>query len=213
MPEPEPEPEPEPAEPEPTEEPEPEPEPAPEPEPEPPPEPKVDLAKLAREAAAKAAADLIQTTPYQAPAVPIPDVDTGPVWTADLSVPGPTEDDTIGLADAALNLPIVSTGSGDEAGGETQRGWKCKEVVGYLKDGKYPERMAREGVAVVVIVHMTVNARGVVTEAWIEEDDESVFPSIDIAARAVARDCLFDAKLGAPDTTYRVPITFAPQRR
>ena len=182
----------------------------PEPEPEPPPEPKVDLAKLAREAAAKAAADLVQTTPYPAP---MPDVDTGPVWTADLPVSGPTEDDTIGLADAALNRPIVSTGPGDEAGGETQRTWKCPEVVGYPKDGKYPERMTREGAAVPVIVHMTVNARGLVTDAWIEEDDESVFPSIDIAALAVARDCRFDARLGAADTTYRVPITFNPQRR
>ncbi|MDD9985691.1 MAG: energy transducer TonB [Spirochaetaceae bacterium] len=171
------------------------------------------MAKLAREAAAKAAADLFQTTPYQAPAVPIPDVDTGPVWTSDLTVPGPTEDDTIGLADAALNRPIVSSGPGDEAGGEKQRGWKCPEVVGYLKDGKYPERMTREGTAVPVMVHMTVNARGVVTDAWIEEDDESVFPSIDIAARAVARDCRFDARLGAADTTYRVPITFDPRRR
>ncbi len=49
---------------------------------------------------------------------------------------------------------------------------------------------------VAVMVNMTVNARGLVTDAWIEEDDESVFPSIDIAALAVARDCRFDAKLG-----------------
>ena len=100
-----------------------------------------------------------------------------------------------------------------EAAGEKQRAWKCPEVVGYLKDGKYPERMAREGAAVAVMVHMTVNARGLVTDAWIQEDDESVFPSIDIAALAVARDCRFDAKLGAADTTYRVPITFDPRRR
>ena len=100
-----------------------------------------------------------------------------------------------------------------EAGGEKQRAWKCPEVVGYLKDGRYPERMAREGAAVAVMVHMTVNARGLVTDAWIQEDDESVFPSLDIAALAVARDCRFDAKLGAPDTTYRVPITFDPRRR
>ena len=53
------------------------------------------------------------------------------------------------------------------------------------------------------------HARGLVTDAWIEEDDESVFPSIDIAALAVARDCRFDAKLGAADTTYRVPIRSA----
>ena len=171
------------------------------------------MAALAREAAAKAAADLVQTTPYQAPAVPKPDGDTGPAWTSDLTVPGPTEDDTIGLADAALNRPIVSSGPGDEAGGETQRTHKCPEVFGYLKDGKYPERMAREGTAVAVMVHMTVNARGLVTEAWIEEDDESVFPSIDFAALEVARDCRFDAKLGAPDTTFRVPITFDPRRR
>ena len=100
-----------------------------------------------------------------------------------------------------------------EPRGETPRAWKCPEVVGYLKEGKYPERMAREGAAVAVMVHMTVNARGLVTDAWIEEDDESVFPSIDIAALAVARDCRFDAKLRAPDTTYRVPITFDPRRR
>ena len=100
-----------------------------------------------------------------------------------------------------------------EAAGEKQRAWKCPEVVGYLKDGKYPERMAREGAAVAVMVHMTVNARGLVTDAWIQEDDESVFPSIDIAALAVARDCRFDAKLGAAATTYRVPITFDPRRR
>ena len=121
--------------------------------------------------------------------------------------------DTIGLADAALNRPIVSSGPGDEAGGETQRAWKCPEVVGYLKDGKYPERMAREGASIAVMVHMTVNARGLVTDARIEEDDESVFPSIDIAALAVARDCRFDAERGAADTTYRVPIAFDPRRR
>ena len=73
--------------------------------------------------------------------------------------------------------------------------------------------MAREGAAVAVMVHMTVNARGLVTEARIDEDDESVFPSIDIAALAVTRDCRFDPKLGAADTTYRVPITFDPRRR
>ena len=100
-----------------------------------------------------------------------------------------------------------------EPRGETPRAWNCPEVVGYLKDGKYPERMTREGAAVPVMVHMTVNARGLVTDAWIEEDDESVFPSIDIAALAVARDCRFDARLGAADTTYRVPITFDPRRR
>ena len=45
------------------------------------------------------------------------------------------------------------------------------------------------------------------------EEDESVFPSIDIAALAVARDCRFDAKRGAPDATHRLPITFDPRRR
>ncbi len=135
------------------------------------------------------------------------------MWTSDLPVPGPSEDDTIGLTDAVLNSPIVSSGPGDEVGGEKQRGWKCPEVVGYLEDGKYPERMAREGTAVAVMVHMTVNERGLVTDARIDEDDESVFPSIDIAALAVARDCRFDAERGAPATTYRVPITFDPRRR
>ena len=105
---------------------------------------------------------------------------------------------------AAAPIPDTATAS---------RAWKCPEVVGYLKDGKYPERMAREGASVAVTVHMTVNARGLVTAAWIDEDDESVIASIDIAALAVARDCRFDAKLGASDTTYRVPITFDPRRR
>ena len=128
-------------------------------------------------------------------------------------MPLPTEDDTIGLADAALNRTF-SSGPGEEAGGEKQRGWKCPENVnGYLKDGKYPERMAREGTAVVVNVTITVNARGLVTGVWIEEDAESVFPSIDIAARDVARECLFDAKRDAPDETFVVPITFDPRRR
>ena len=126
-------------------------------------------------------------------------------------MPLPTEDDTIGLADAALNRTF-SSGPGDEAGGEQTRGWNAP-VIGYLKDGKYPERMAQEGAAVVVDVTVTVNARGLVTDVWIEEDDESVFPSIDIAAAAVARDCRFDAKRDAPDETIVMPITFDPRRR
>ena len=73
--------------------------------------------------------------------------------------------------------------------------------------------MAREGTAVVVNVTVTVNAGGLVTDARIEEDDESVFPSIDIAAAAVARDCRFDAKRDAPDEIFVVPITFDPRRR
>ena len=128
-------------------------------------------------------------------------------------MPLPTEDDTIGLADAALNRTLVSSGPGDEAGGERIRRWKCPEVIGYLQDGKYPERMAQEGAAVVVNVTVTVNARGLVTDARIEEDAESVFPSIDIAALNVARDCRFDAKRSAPDEIYVVPITFDPRRR
>ena len=128
-------------------------------------------------------------------------------------MPLPTEDDTIGLADAALNRTL-SSGPGDEAGGEQTRGDpKCPEVIGYLKDGKYPERMAREGTAIVVNVTVTVNARGLVTDVWIEEDDESVFPSIDIAAAAVARECRFDAKRDAADETIVMPITFDPRRR
>ena len=87
------------------------------------------------------------------------------------------------------------------------------EVIGYLQDGKYPERMAREGAPVVVNVTVTVNARGLVTDAWIEEDPESGFPSIDIAAAAVARDCRFDAKPDAADETIVMPITFDPRRR
>ena len=127
-------------------------------------------------------------------------------------MPLPTEDDTIGLADAALNRTL-SSGPDDEAGGEQTRGWKCPQVIGYLKDGKYPERMAREGTAVVVNVTMTVNAGGLVTDVWIEEDAESVFPSIDFAAAAVARDCRFDAKRDAADETLVMPITFDPRRR
>ncbi len=177
------------------------------------PEPKVDLAALARDAAARAAADLIQITPLSGARGAMIDTATAPFWSSDLSAPLSSKDDTTGLADAALNRPIVSSGPGDEAGGEKTRGWKCPEVIGHLKDGKYPERMARSGTAVAVTVNMTVNARGVVTDAWIEEDDESVFPAIDGAALAVVRDCRFDAKLGAPDTTYRVPITFDPRRR
>ena len=72
---------------------------------------------------------------------------------------------TIGLADVSLNRPIVSSRPGDDAGGEAQRAWTCPEVTGYLRDGKYPERMAREGATVPVMVRMTVNARGLVTEA------------------------------------------------
>ena len=128
-------------------------------------------------------------------------------------MPLPTEDDTIGLADAALNRTF-SSGPGEEAGGEQTRGSpKCPPVIGYLKDGKYPERMAQEGAAVVVDVTVTVNALGLVTDVWIEEDDESVFPSIDIAAAAVARECRFDAKRDAADETIVMPITFDPRRR
>ena len=145
-------------------------------------------------------------------AVRTPDTATAQLGSSDQSVPLPSKDDTIALADAALNRLRRSSGMGDEAGGEATRGWKCKPVSGYLPDGEYPDRMAREGTSVDVLVHMTVNARGVVTEAWIEEDDESVFPSIDIAALAVARECRFDAERGAPATTYRVPITFDPRR-
>ena len=127
-------------------------------------------------------------------------------------MPLPTEDDTIGLADAALNRTL-SAGPGDEAGGEQTRGRRCDPVIGYLEDGKYPERMAREGAVVVVNVTVTFNARGLVTDDWIEEGDESGFPSIDIAARDNARDCRFDAKPGASDETRRFPITFDPRRR
>ena len=127
-------------------------------------------------------------------------------------MPLPTEDDTIGLADAALNRTF-SSGPGDEAGGEQTRGWICDPVIGYLQDGKYPERMARAGTPVVVNVTVTVNARGLVTDARIEEDAESGFPSIDITAKAVARDCRFDAKRDAADETYVMPITFDPRRR
>ncbi len=206
-PEPQPEPEPEP-QPEPEPEPQPEPEPEPQPEPEPPPEPKVDLSALARDAAAKAAADL--TTPFRAPSVPIPD--TTPPWTSEMSVPLPTEDDTIGLADAALNRSLAPL-PGASAGGDRVRTYRCPEPSGYLQDGNYPERMAREGTAVVVDVTITVNARGAVTAASIEADDESGFPTIDIAALQVARACRFDAKLGAPDVRRLVPITFDPRRR
>ena len=52
-----------------------------------------------------------------------------------------------------------------------------------------------------------------ITDAWTMDEDESVFPAIDIAALAVARDCRFGGKRGAPDATYRVPITFDPRRR
>ena len=129
-------------------------------------------------------------------------------------MPLPTEDDTIGLADAALNRTL-SSGPGDEAGGEQTRGSPIVRppVIGYLKDGKYPEQMAQEGAAVVVNVTVTVNALGLVTDVWIEEDAESVFPSIDIAAAAVARDCRFDAKRDAADETIVMPITFDPRRR
>lgn len=212
-PEPEPEPPPEP-EPEPPPEPEPEPEPQPEPDPEPPPEPEpepeptVDLAALARDAAATAVADLV--TPLRAPAAPVPD--TAPAWMAEPSPALPTEDDTIGLADAAINRSIIPL-PGASAGGETERSYRCPEPSGYLRDGNYPERMAREGTAVVVNVTITVNARGAVTTASITPDDESGFPTIDIAALQVARACRFDAKLGAPDVRRLVPITFDPRRR
>ena len=135
------------------------------------------------------------------------------IWSSELPSPLPGKGDTISLADAALNRPIVSSGPGDEAGGEQQRAWKCPQIIGYLKDGKYPELMTRDGAAVAVTVHVTVNDRGLVTDAWIDEDDESVFAGIDIAALAVARDCRFDAKLPAPDTTYRIPIHFDPHKR
>lgn len=55
-----------------------------------------------------------------------------------------------------------------EEDSEKQRGWKSPEVVGYLKDGKYPERMAREGTAVAAMVHMTVNERGLVVVVQFE---------------------------------------------
>ena len=120
---------------------------------------------------------------------------------------------TIGLvANAAPNHSIATEPSVPE-GGDQSRGWKCPEPIGYLKDGRYPERMAREGTAVVVQVTVTVDARGLIIDAQIMEEDESVFRSIDIAALAVARDCRFDAKRGAPDATHRLPITFDPRRR
>lgn len=97
--------------------------------------------------------------------------------------------------------------------GDQSRRWKCPEPIGYLKDRKYPGRMVRAGTTVVVHVTVTINARGLIIDAQIMEEDESVFPSIDIAALAVARDCRFDAKLGARDVTHRVPITFDPRRR
>ena len=163
---------------------------------------------MARDAAAKAAADLAM--PLRAPSVPTPDAT--PRWTSELAAPLPTEDDTIDLADAALNRSL-SPEPGALAGGDRERTYRCPEPSGYLQDGNYPERMAREGTAVVVNVTITVNARGVVTEASVEADDESGFPTIDIAALQVARACRFDAKLGAPDVRRLVPITFDPRRR
>ena len=163
---------------------------------------------MARDAAAKAAADL--STPFRPPAAPAPD--TTPAWMSEPSPALPTEDDTIGLADAALNRSLVPL-PGAAAGGETERTYRCPEPSGYVRDGNYPERMAREGTAVVVDVTITVNARGAVTAASITPEDESGFPTIDIAALQVARACRFEARLGAPDVRRLVPITFDPRRR
>ena len=143
----------------------------------------------------------------------MPNPDTTPRWTSELAAPLPTEDDTIDLADAALNRSLSPVPGALAAGGDRERTYRCPEPSGYLQDGNYPERMAREGTAVVVNVTITVNARGVVTEASIDGADESGFPTIDIAALQVARACRFDARLGAPDVRRLVPITFDPRRR
>ena len=129
---------------------------------------------------------------------------TTPLWSSAPLLPLPTEDETVALAQAALDRPLVQWEDAGEEG--APRDFACPP-------GRYPPRMALEGASIVVWVDITVNARGAVIDATIDEYNGSGYPSIDNAALAAAEACRFTPRPRAAAAHASVSITFTPQRR